>query len=85
MNFGLPSLSSLFQSTLPMKGATMNRVVKPDDFIVSIHAPNEGSDHTLVRPTLRSGEFQSTLPMKGATTLRSGPAYFQSSFNPRSQ
>ncbi len=39
----------MFQSTLPMKGATSNasRVLPPES--VSIHAPNEGSDFGFVQ------------------------------------
>ena len=33
-----------FQSTLPMKGATCLPVSQPWRLLVSIHAPNEGSD-----------------------------------------
>ncbi len=33
-----------FQSTLPMKGATMGLDLARFDNVVSIHAPNEGSD-----------------------------------------
>ena len=35
-------------------------------YMVSIHAPNEGSDVAQLT-SFREGEFQSTLPMKGAT------------------
>ena len=33
-----------FQSTLPMKGATLKPHTSQPDRTVSIHAPNEGSD-----------------------------------------
>ncbi len=36
-----------FQSTLPMKGATRLQKRPCDMGLVSIHAPNEGSDHAL--------------------------------------
>ena len=36
--------ASLFQSTLPMKGATRGMDIFLDLPEVSIHAPNEGSD-----------------------------------------
>ncbi len=38
----------VFQSTLPMKGATLARRVRSDEADVSIHAPNEGSDFNMV-------------------------------------
>ena len=56
----------LFQSTLPMKGATghMERIGNAQ---VSIHAPNEGSDVWGRADGIITRWFQSTLPMKGAT------------------
>ncbi len=56
----------LFQSTLPMKGATEPSFHMVAMQTVSIHAPNEGSDIVAMRPEL-AVKFQSTLPMKGAT------------------
>ena len=38
-------LMALFQSTLPMKGATINSLPLRFQNPVSIHAPNEGSDY----------------------------------------
>ena len=49
--------------------------------IVSIHAPNEGSDTVLAYGNDDGWEFQSTLPMKGATwrsRLRITDYWFQS-------
>ncbi len=57
-----------------MKGATVLLSIHFVDVLVSIHAPNEGSDEMLHR--LREGKtFQSTLPMKGATTRHEIPHY----------
>ena len=57
----------LFQSTLPMKGATDRPPCTDEAGHISIHAPYEGSD-SLTETAFRSvTEFQSTLPMKGAT------------------
>ncbi len=49
-----------------MKGAT--QVIGDDAWrrSVSIHAPNEGSDHESNGMDTQSRRFQSTLPMKGA-------------------
>jgi len=50
-----------------MKGAT---TLDEDGYIIniiSIHAPNEGSDLEVVNFAKRKIRFQSTLPMKGAT------------------
>ena len=35
---------NLFQSTLPVWGATFIDIIIPDDFLISIHAPRVGSD-----------------------------------------
>jgi len=57
----------VFQSTLPMKGATNQGIIVHSLTDVSIHAPNEGSDSTSSAASYRGLAFQSTLPMKGAT------------------
>ena len=56
-----------FQSTLPVKGAT---IVQPRDcrvLLISIHAPCEGSDLSRLTAFDKWVAFQSTLPVKGAT------------------
>ena len=57
-----------FQSTLPARGATCKadyyRVVYSP---ISIHAPREGSDHSIRHRVTDCGGFQSTLPARGAT------------------
>ena len=45
----------------------MSRVLRPLD-LVSIHAPNEGSDLAFSNEMVSMWQFQSTLPMKGATS-----------------
>ena len=61
---------SLFQSTLPMRGATIIKSFFRWLYEISIHAPHAGSDVfgnlQLLMPTI----FQSTLPMRGATAVR---------------
>ena len=56
-----------FQSTLPVRGATLAAgIITLDDFI-SIHAPREGSDNIITTIKDKFTEFQSTLPVRGAT------------------
>ena len=56
-----------FQSTLPMRGATIGLSIAAAPAIISIHAPHAGSDQAVRPAKSRSAEFQSTLPMRGAT------------------
>ena len=59
--------SPIFQSTLPVRGATGNMVTTiyiPD---ISIHAPRAGSDPCIPYQGIEDFEFQSTLPVRGAT------------------
>ncbi len=61
------SVEFSFQSTLPMRGATMIGNVLAMVYEVSIHASHAGSDAgpgDLVRALIA---FQSTLPTRGAT------------------
>ena len=57
----------VFQSTLPVRGATPSADPERGGIKISIHAPREGSD--FFRPsTVGSLKiFQSTLPVRGAT------------------
>ena len=56
-----------FQSTLPMRGATLICCPGFHKFLISIHAPHAGSDLSGPWPESRAPGFQSTLPMRGAT------------------
>ena len=60
-------LTGIFQSTLPMRGATEADTVSefPDE--ISIHAPHAGSDLLTGIVAGIATKFQSTLPMRGAT------------------
>ena len=60
---------TLFQPTLPPKGATFDSIDKIVNVIISTHAPTEGSD--IMRSANGSGrwKFQPTLPPKGATLI----------------
>ena len=62
---------SEFQSTPPARGATVpSDLSYLADFLVSIHAPREGSDHTVsLEPWYGSNLFQSTPPARGATLM----------------
>ncbi len=62
-----------------MKGATVSTFATATVIMVSIHAPNEGSDFVLLVDH-SAGRFQSTLPMKGATSYSRSQAYEQAMF-----
>ncbi len=55
-----------------MKGATLKGFRAYSGRLVSIHAPNEGSDVTSSSTCPPLFMFQSTLPMKGATSRGNG-------------
>ena len=70
-----------FQSTLPVRGATVNNELMVRQQIISIHAPCEGSDPSSPRGAAAINTFQSTLPVRGATLPPcqvSPPSEFQS-------
>ena len=74
----------LFQSTLPLRGATTVFWRQYQREHISIHAPLTGSDIVYLMITHDPKLFQSTLPLRGATntiTNRNSPIY---NFNPRS-
>ena len=74
----------LFQSTLPMRGATTVSNITFLALTISIHAPHAGSDFQKRPPTADDKRFQSTLPMRGATTRYTIKAKRPWDFNPRS-
>ena len=57
----------VFQSTLPLRGATGPSDTLPLDVKISIHAPLTGSDRAYRMPQVIRTVFQSTLPLRGAT------------------
>ena len=64
--------TTLFQSTLPLRGATeVPAVCGVGDFI-SIHTPLAGSDIYREGHRAELNEFQSTLPLRGATWRSQG-------------
>ena len=67
-----PPRPTIFQSTLPVGGATSLHQLHGVHLPISIHAPRGGSDGTARRRTMPSGRFQSTLPVGGATRRADG-------------
>ena len=61
----------VFQSTRPIRGATIHRDVPKRYSGISIHAPHTGRDCWSRRLPRTSVRFQSTRPIRGATTLPS--------------
>ena len=59
--------SSIFQSTLPVRGATAHTACVRDCDVISIHAPRAGSDAQHAQFCATDIAFQSTLPVRGAT------------------
>ena len=51
-----------FQSTLPMRGATVDFAVLAVEAAISIHAPHAGSDHTGMLCALGPGDFNPRSP-----------------------
>ena len=56
-----------FQSTLPVRGATVPFIGFSGGGHISIHAPREGSDCLESAAEYGNCKFQSTLPVRGAT------------------
>ena len=59
---------SIFQSTLPARGATFNAYETINRNRISIHAPRTGSDLSAKSTANPPLAFQSTLPARGATS-----------------
>jgi len=73
----------IFQSTLPVWGAT-NPIKRDFDLMgISIHAPRVGSDDTLEQMWGHGYAFQSTLPVWGATRVLLLRGRGMGYFNPR--
>ena len=66
MNLSL-SVTPLFQSTLPVGGATLFTTSIFRSILISIHAPRGGSDKSQYSDHSTLVGFQSTLPVGGAT------------------
>ena len=76
--------TKLFQSTLPMRGATAFPALEVQSSTISIHAPHAGSDLDSLRLMNKFNRFQSTLPMRGATFGFFHFFAYNLNFNPRS-
>ena len=59
----------IFQSTHPMRGATLAALLALGIALISIHAPHAGCDIYIGAHADDAAGFQSTHPMRGATTL----------------
>ena len=75
---------TLFQSTLPARGATRQIVDVCRIPQISIHAPRTGSDGRGRQHQLIICLFQSTLPARGATNSAASLPDVRFNFNPRS-
>ena len=74
----------IFQSTLPLRGATRRGALDRQRRTISIHTPLAGSDY-LDRGHLGiANEFQSTLPLRGATARNCSNRPSLTHFNPHS-
>ena len=63
--------NAVFQSTLPVRGATLVPCSAARCTNISIHAPRAGSDYCGAANGALLDVFQSTLPVRGATKRRS--------------
>ena len=73
-----------FQSTLPLRGATIYKIIGYTATRISIHAPLTGSDGLETWERFGSYIFQSTLPLRGATGAVECFDDYCANFNPRS-
>ena len=81
---GFGYVDIIFQSTLPMWGATLITATGESRTQISIHTPHVGSDVEGLPEQMRPMIFQSTLPMWGATgSLEKCIAKYRD-FNPHS-
>ena len=62
--------ANVFQSTLPLRGATSPLSPVLDFLFISIHALHEESDGRMASPLFLNSLFQSTLSMRRATWVR---------------
>ena len=59
-----------FQSTRPLRGATLDAIGKGFAVSISIHAPLAGRDYLPIEEINSTQKFQSTRPLRGATVPR---------------
>ena len=65
------TVTAVFQSTHPVRGATRATMASIHSLGISIHAPRAGCDSKTYSPTSSGFSFQSTHPVRGATGLYS--------------
>ena len=75
--------SRRFQSTLPVGGATRALQLAVDGYIISIHAPRGGSDHTRLSEMIKYN-ISIHAPRGGSDSDHPDTCQNQSHFNPRS-
>ena len=78
-----PSKSASFQSTRPVRGATLPPSRNSRRSTVSIHAPRAGRDSSLSISRSIASAFQSTRPVRGATRHACAASNCACCFNPR--
>ena len=61
-------MDNSFQSTPPVKAATLRNQLCGTPCVISIHAAREGGDASVAMQPSESAIFQSTPPVKAATT-----------------
>ena len=74
---------SLFQSTRPLRGATLHGRLLPRTLVISIHAPLAGRDGRADTRRRGAWQFQSTRPLRGATPASLARYFERVHFNPR--
>ena len=75
---------TVFQPTLPARGATQASYLKTVTVEISTHAPRTGSDARRCWVDVQRSTFQPTLPARGATASTVVPSARARHFNPRS-
>ena len=76
-------VDALFQSTRPIRGATVSQMAGGSDNQISIHAPHTGRDGGGYSCDSVPCVFQSTRPIRGATTSKGSAVGKAIYFNPR--
>ena len=72
-----------FQSTPPVRGATVDADNERLWTLISIHAPRAGGDLRICFLTSATIRFQSTPPVRGATQVQGSKSEKSRDFNPR--
>ena len=76
-------LEIVFQSTLPLRGATLSDPVLFIPRVISIHAPLTGSDKVPLQSS-KTGKISIHAPLTGSDVRAQNAAARKSYFNPRS-